>query len=134
MKIYIASKTKYADRWKKLRSQGVEIISTWIDEAGEGDSKDLTDLALRCVDEVRKADRLVLYCEPADCLKGALVEVGAAFAFGIPVFAVGVCQSTISVFSWHPLWREALSLHEALGGLAELNRRYSAETVSLSVK
>jgi hypothetical protein len=42
--IYIASKTKHAARWLEYRAQGEPIISTWIDEAGEGASADLHDL------------------------------------------------------------------------------------------
>lgn len=114
MKIYIASKTKHAEKWKKLRNAGVNIISTWIDEAGAGESKNLTDLAARCIDEAKSADRLILYCEPSDKLKGALIEVGAALASGVPVYVVGWGESLSTALNQHPLWKEALSLKHAL--------------------
>lgn len=54
MTVYTASKVKYARLWRDLRSalssQGVEIISTWIDEEEEGVS-DYPDLAQRCIQE-----------------------------------------------------------------------------------
>jgi hypothetical protein len=114
IKIYIASKTKHADKWRKLRAKGHDIISTWIDEAGQGESKDLADLAERCINEAKSADRLILYCESEDFLKGALVEVGAALGAGVPVYVVGYCDSVVSALNNHPLWKDCLSLNEAL--------------------
>lgn len=110
-KIYIASKTKHAAKWLKLRSLGVPIISTWIDEAGEGQSSDLSDLAARCIEEVRSADRVVLYLEDGDTLKGQLIEVGAALACGVPVYSFGFDQR--SAFRRHPLWIECINLESA---------------------
>jgi hypothetical protein len=110
MNIYIASKTKHADRWRTLRkalkSDGINIISTWIDEAGEGESADLTDLAIRCIQEASCADRLILYSEEGEILKGALIECGAALAFNKQVFAIGPCVGVHSAFRSHPMWRD----------------------------
>lgn len=112
--IYIASKTKHAAHWRKLRAQGFNVISTWIDEAGPGESLDLRDLAVRCVAEAARADFLILYCEPGDFLKGALIEVGAALASGVQVLVVGECDSLKSALNQHPLWRECPNLGTAL--------------------
>jgi len=49
--IYIASKSKHAPQWRALRDSGVPIISTWIDEAGEGETLDWTALWKRCIHE-----------------------------------------------------------------------------------
>lgn len=94
--IYTASKTKHAHLWKDLRAAGAPIISTWIDEAGEGESADLHDLWDRCITESRCCKALIVYREPADVLKGAWVEIGAALAAGKPVYAVGLDGFTIS--------------------------------------
>ena len=94
--IYIASKTIHADRWRKLRLMGYPINSTWIDEAGAGESKDLADLWRRCVAEASSAEVLVLYRQPSETLKGGWVELGAALASGVPVFAVGIEEYTIA--------------------------------------
>jgi hypothetical protein len=88
-RIYVASKTKHAPMWRRLRDEGWPIISTWIDEAGEGETSDFTDLWRRCIEEAKSASRVILYHEQGDVLKGAFVEIGAALATGVPVFVVG---------------------------------------------
>jgi hypothetical protein len=118
IRTYIASKTKYAPKWRDLRSAGYEIISTWIDEAGLGESSDLQDLAIRCIDEASFADRLILYVQPDETLKGALIEVGAALANQVPVFVVGVNEQLISALNNHPYWFECISLEEALEAIS----------------
>lgn len=98
MSIYIASKTRHAALWRDLRDAGAPIISTWIDEAGEGESSDLNDLWRRCIAESCSCDTLIVYRESHDVLKGAWVEIGAALASGKPVHAVGLDGFTISKF------------------------------------
>lgn len=93
--IYVASKTKHAPMWKSYRERGWPINSTWIDEAGAGESGDLADLWRRCTSEAASANVLVIYREPEDVLKGAWVELGAALVKGVPVFAVGLAGFTI---------------------------------------
>ena len=87
--VYVASKTYYARLWRNYRELGWNIISTWIDEAEVGQTKDFTDLWSRCVSEASRADILILYHTEGDVLKGALVEVGAALASGKEVWKVG---------------------------------------------
>ncbi|WFS01564.1 hypothetical protein [Rhizobium tumorigenes] len=94
--IYIASKTKHAERWRALRAAGLPIISTWIDEAGQGESGDLNDLWRRCILEASTASALVIYREPEDVLKGGWIELGAALASGVPIYAVGIEEFTIA--------------------------------------
>jgi hypothetical protein len=110
--IYTASKTRHADKWLGLRAAGVKINATWIDEAGEGMTTDFSDLASRCVNEAKSASCVLLYCEPGDKLKGALIEVGAALAVGVPVFSVGFEDR--SAFTHHPLWQSFPSIEAAL--------------------
>lgn len=87
--IYIASKTSHAPRWRQLRAEGLPVNSTWIDEAGKGETKCFTNLWGRCVGEAAGADAVIVYREPGEVLKGAFVEAGAALASGVPVYAVG---------------------------------------------
>lgn len=94
--IYIASKTVHAPRWRKLRAAGLPITSTWIDEAGAGESKDLFDLWRRCIGESGSCDLLILYREPEEVLKGAWIELGSALAKNKPVFAMGIEDFTIA--------------------------------------
>lgn len=94
--IYIASKTIHAPRWRILRKVGEPIISTWIDEAGPGESSDLSDLWTRCIEEASSCDLLIVYREGNEVLKGAWIEMGAALARGIQVFAVGIEEFTVA--------------------------------------
>jgi hypothetical protein len=91
-KIYAASRASVAARsamWRAHRAGGANILSSWIDEADEGATEDFGELWVRIEQEVRACDRLVLYAEAHDFpLKGALVEVGMALAFGKDVFVV----------------------------------------------
>lgn len=100
--IYTASKTKHADKWKRLRAAGIPINSTWIDEAGEGETFDFADLWKRCLQEASECEVLVLYRERDEVLKGAYVEVGCALSHGNKVVAVGF-QSDCPTFLRHPL-------------------------------
>lgn len=111
-RIYIASKTRHAARWRALRAEGVPIISTWIDEAGPGETRDFTGLWERCVHEAATATVVILYAEPGDVLEGAFIEVGAALAFDVPVLVVGEQPG----WSWtrHPLVSLVDSVEEAI--------------------
>jgi hypothetical protein len=97
--IYVASKTKHAHLWRRARAEGLPINSTWIDEAGAGESACLNDLWRRCIAEASSADVLIVYCEPGDVLKGAWVEVGAALASGVKVLAVGIEEFSIAKYT-----------------------------------
>lgn len=105
--IYVASKTAHAPMWRDLRERGTPIVSTWIDEAGAGETPARSDLWRRCVVEASTADALVLYQGPGEVLKGALVEAGAALARGVPVHAR--CDPGLT-FTRHP----GVTLHGAL--------------------
>lgn len=111
--IYIASKVKHADRWRFLRDKlGYPIISTWIDEAGEGQSKDLGDLWQRCITEASSAKVLVVNRELGETLKGAWIEMGAALAVGVPILAIGIEEFTVAKDSrirHFPHTREAMA-------------------------
>jgi hypothetical protein len=80
--IYVASRASIPERaqmWRGFRANGIPIISSWIDEAGEGETENFTDLWDRITEEVIQADHFVLYAEPGDFpLKGALLEAGIA--------------------------------------------------------
>lgn len=89
--IYAASRASIPERaamWRRLRADGAPIISTWIDEAGEGETENFTALWRRIHAEIVGAGCLIFYAAPEDFpVKGALVEVGIALAAGVPVIA-----------------------------------------------
>lgn len=109
--IYIASKVRHADRWKALRQGGVPVISTWIDEAGEGETASYADLWIRCISECRACSALIAYIEEGEVFKGGFIEIGAALSAGRPVFVVGPVPGS---FVHHPLVTRCVSLNAAI--------------------
>jgi hypothetical protein len=119
-RIYIASKAKHGDRWRYLRdTHAAPFISTWIEESGAGQTTDWPGLWSRCVREAAGASALVVYREPGEELKGAWIEVGAALASGVPVFAVGCSEFSIR---HHPMFTECVDIGQAIAA-AEAVRR-----------
>lgn len=121
--VYIASKTKHAATWRMLRTLGAPIISTWIDEAGVGESLDLGDLWKRCVREASSCELLVLFEEAGDTpFVGAFIEVGAALASSTPVLVVfpenGTSKYEGQSFLHHPLVQRAKSVAAAIATVA----------------
>lgn len=97
--------------WRRYRDQGVPIISSWIDEDGEGETGSFMELWQRIQNEISHSYALVLYAETNDFpLKGALIEVGIALGMDKDVI---VCLPNVEleprsfrpVGSWinHPL-------------------------------
>lgn len=122
---YVASRATIPARgrmWRALRDSGVQINSSWIDEDGEGQTENFSDLWLRIEGEVKRSAALILYAESGDFpLKGAYIEVGIALAWGIPVRLVlpGVTledRSARPIGSWigHPLVSRYHSVREAI--------------------
>lgn len=114
--IYVASKTKHAARWRHLRAAGLPIVSSWIDEAEPHQSPSLEDLWRRNVDEASTACALLVYVEANETMKGALVEIGAALARGVPVFWVGPTDGPSGEYtvSHHRLVRKVVSIAQAV--------------------
>lgn len=113
-KVYVASKTRYAPLWREFREAWVgqaTIVSTWIDEAGDGATEDFRDLWKRCIDEAATADVLIAVHELGDVWKGAYIEVGAALASGKFVY---LCGRPPGTFHHHPLITLAESPDDAL--------------------
>lgn len=123
--IYVASRASNPCRpamWRSMRAEGARICSSWIDEAGEGETSSLSELWQRIADEIRQSVALVLYAEQEDFpLKGALIEVGIALGMGKPVI---ICLPKVElsprsfrpIGSWinHPLVTRIDAVHEAV--------------------
>jgi hypothetical protein len=86
---YVASRASIPERgamWRKFRKQGVSIVSSWIDEDGDGCTESFEELWQRIESEIKSSTAFLLYVEFHDFpLKGALVEAGMALAMGKPV-------------------------------------------------
>lgn len=85
---YVSSKLKHAQMWREARDNGMPIISSWIDGEKLEGSKALENMWDTYFTELKNCDSLVLYVEPGEVLKGALIEVGAVLADGKDVVVV----------------------------------------------
>lgn len=128
--IYVASRASISARpamWRAYRDAGWPIVSTWIDEAGPGQTADLGELWERIGREVRGSCGVVLYAEPGDFpLHGALVEVGMALGAGLPVAVVAPgtdddWTTSRKIGSWvlHPRVETYASVEDAMEALIE---------------
>lgn len=118
--VYTASRASVPERgamWRRLRAEGHCVSATWIDEDGPGQTPDMGVLWRRIVQDETRCRALVLYIEPADLpLKGALVEVGCALAYGARVFVVAPGLAEKDVGSWvrHPAVAWCATIEEAM--------------------
>jgi hypothetical protein len=91
-KIYVASRASIPERaqmWREMRANGANIVSSWIDESGVGETENYEELWSRILGEITTCARLVLYVEKEDFpLKGALIECGMALALDKEVHVV----------------------------------------------
>lgn len=101
--VYVTSKARHAPMWRALRSAGLPINSTWIDEAGEGETVSWASLWQRCIAEAHTASILIAYYEDGEEWKGAFVEIGAHLASkGAYVLLVGDPPGS---------WKDSTSVH-----------------------
>lgn len=119
-KVYIASKLKYAERFKQLRihwAQSIDLHARWFDQAaieleGEVDPTDFHIFWLVDEEDVRNSDAVIVYAEENDKLRGALVEAGIAIALGKLVIVVGDSPD-FGTWQHHPTVTRAGSLEHA---------------------
>lgn len=126
--VYVASRASVPERpemWKTLRDRaGWKISSTWIDEAGQGETGDFGELWSRIEREIAMSHGLILFARKEDFpLKCALVEVGMAIGMGKPVAVCLAGEPFLETRSRRPVgsWLEhpGVKLFEAGDGLAD---------------
>lgn len=103
LKVYIAGRyanlSKLAEERKLYEAAGIEITSSWLNNAEDGLS--FTDVAHLDLDDVARADALVLYTEPYGTPVpggGRHVEFGYALGLGKYMVIVGPHEN---IFHWH---------------------------------
>lgn len=117
--IYIASKTRHADRWRVLRDYfRVPIISRWIDLDANGAIGDWTSFWQSCFGEISYASALLLYFEDGEELKGALAEVGVALSYSTTVYVVTTSDNYANIFK-HNCVKKFASFQEAFRAMRE---------------
>ena len=97
MKVYTAGKIWHSQKFQYLRDVlGYDVNARWIDlEDSNWIVRKRKDILWQiCYEDVRDCDFVLLYCEDiSEEQRGALVEIGMAYAFGKPVYAVGTCKT-----------------------------------------
>lgn len=144
LRMYFASKTIHAERWRQidLTSPHIKVTSRWIKQVilDEGDiihksrdigrqGADIRDFAARCwmedQQDVENSDFVVLYAEEGEHLRGGLVEAGMAISTGIPVICIGT-HPDYGSWQWHPMVMRQPSL-ESLEAWAAREIAYRIE-------
>lgn len=106
-KVYIASKLSHAAKlidFKREDIPGALVTSRWLHMVSfEQTAKpaDFTWCWMIDENDVRDCDVLLIYGEPDDELRGALIEVGMAIALRKVVLVVGDCPS-FGTWQYHP--------------------------------
>jgi|SRR5215475_2284730 len=101
-RVYLAS--FYADQQRMreyrdiLQAYNITVTSTWIDQAETEtlpnlSKKKMIEFADRDFREIRNAHWLVLFDDSDNPSRGKYIEVGYAFALGIPIIVVGEMRS-----------------------------------------
>ena len=97
MKVYTAGKIWHAPKFQYLRDVlGYDVNARWIDlDDNNWIVRKRKDILWQiCYEDVRDCDFVLLYCEDiSEEQRGALVEIGMAYAFQKPVYAVGTCKT-----------------------------------------
>lgn len=120
LNVYIASKFHHAERWKKLTVSGwsqFHFTSRWFKQyAGYiPDEPEFCKMGwIHDIEDVKRADVVVVYGgdQANDRLRGALVEAGAALAFGRHVIVVGD-NPDFGTWQYHPLVHKVGTLEAA---------------------
>jgi len=126
IRVYTASKLGQAPMWRELAKTWphVHFHARWL-KHNEVGTPDTAENAIRFwredIEDVKTADVVLVYAEDGEHLRGALVEAGAAIAFGVPVVVVG-SHPDFSTWQFHAGVRRALDMHHAGEILAEIDR------------
>ena len=94
---YTAGKIWHAPKFQALRDElMMPVKARWIDLDNDSDfvANQKGELWNLCYEDVRNSDFVLLYCEDfEEEQRGALVEIGMAYGFNKPVYAVGKCKT-----------------------------------------
>lgn len=117
MRVYTASKLGQAPRWRKLQQEWPHVIfhARWLRHVELG-TPDTPDNAARFwvedEEDARTADALLIYAEPHEHLRGALVEAGIAIANKVRVIVVGT-HDDYGTWQYHPNVMRAHDFNDA---------------------
>jgi len=127
LRVYPASELSRANTWRRLCDTNDHIIlnARWLKHIKIG-TPDTPDRArsfwLQDERDIKSADVLLVWAEDGEHLKGALVEVGMAIAYGVPVITVGK-HCDYSTWQYHPGVTRAYSITHAMALLRDMHDR-----------
>lgn len=127
IRVYTASKLSRGAQWRQIHAacNHVYFHARWLKHNQIG-TPDLREYAARFWKEdeqdVKSADVLVVWAEGDEHLQGALVEVGMAIAFGVPVIVIGD-HPDYSTWRFHAGVSIAPNLECALAMLGAMDRK-----------
>ena len=94
---YTAGKIWHAPKFQHLRDTiGLNVKARWIDLDNDSDfvRNKKNELWRLCFEDVRDSEFVLFYAEDfEEEQRGALVEIGMAYGFQKPVYAVGRCKT-----------------------------------------
>lgn len=97
IRVYVASKMRHAEKMMKLRNEYPDIHFTarWPITASLGSEANRPVYQWMSESEIDllNSDCVLVYAEPGEVLKTALVQVGIAYAKRVPIFVVGEHES-----------------------------------------
>jgi hypothetical protein len=121
IKVYIASKLKYADEFREHRAlwklSGIDLHARWFDQAiieqtQQATPQDFHIFWLVDEEDVKESDAVIVFGAMGDKLRGALVEAGIAIGQGILTILVGDCED-FGTWQHHPVVTRANTLEQA---------------------
>lgn len=126
IKVYTASKTRHAVMWKQIRDIHDDLTFTarWVNHTLEKRPETPQNAIIFWVedeDDVRDADVVLVFADPTDVLRGALVEAGMGIALGKRIIVVGEHES-YGTWQYHPLVHRVRDLKGAFTLLNYWNR------------
>lgn len=119
LKIYTASRFTKGNIWLQiLKDKDFKHVfnARWLRhfEIGTKETPERAQVFwVENLEDIADADMVLYFAEEDDLMGGALIEVGAALAYGKPVMVVGSNRSHRS-WVYHPLIRQCDSLDEAM--------------------
>jgi nucleoside 2-deoxyribosyltransferase len=132
IRVYFSSQLKHAQKWRDICDDSMDIICTarWVKHALGGtpddDPREAEMFWAQDEQDVRDADVVIVYAEPNDRLRGALVEAGMALSLGVPVIVVGQ-HHDYGTWQHHPGVRNAPTLEDALRVASLACSRYDTQ-------
>ena len=119
IRIYGASKLDKVPLWTRLRREweAVHFVMRWPwEHVGviEDTPQEARKFWVEDLEDVMKAQLVMVYGEPQDKLRGALVEAGMAIATGRKVLVVGE-HPDYGTWQYHPSVYQACNLDAAYG-------------------